>query len=129
MGDLLFIEDSIFTNSFGIFDYQDFQIYSQEYMPLSHGENAGAILTFSQNLFVKNCYFSNNSNLNGGAIYLNKHINSDVQYVRIEMTIFARNGAGESGSALYLGKNIQYIFGLVTDCLFQENYSFQGIFD
>ena len=128
MGNLLSIESSLFANSSGIYDHQDFSMFPHKYMPYWHGENAGAILTFAKNLTVKNCYFSNNSNLNGGAIFLNRHANSGLQYLRIERTIFARNQAGESGSSIYLGQDVQYILGIVAECFFLENYSFNGIF-
>ena len=93
---------------------------------MSHGENAGAIMCNSQTLIVINCYFYNNSNLNGGAIYFNKYVSSDAQYMIIEKTLFVKNEAGEAGSAIYFGTNMQYILGNITNCFFFQQYSFYG---
>ena len=93
---------------------------------MSHDQNAGCLLSFSQIVIIKECYFYNNSNLNGGAIYFNKYANSDKQYFTIEKTLFFKNQAGETGSAIYFDNAIGYIIGNITESYFLQQYSFYG---
>ena len=53
-------------------------------MAYVHFQNAGALKIVSQTLIVSDCYFFNNSNLKGGAIYFSKNDNYDKQYFNIE---------------------------------------------
>ena len=130
MGMLLSIINSTFQNNFPLYDYEDLNspLLTSPDAPLyaSHTENAGALLVLSQNLMIKNCYLANNSNMNGGAIFFNKHF-SDSQTILIENTVFYRNGAGETGSAIYFGTDIKFIIGEIRNCSFLEGFSFYGI--
>lgn len=93
---------------------------------VKHGENAGAVFSSAFSIIIKNSYFINNSNMNGGGFFIKKHEHSDIQYFIIENTIFKKNRAGESGASLYLAEDIVKIIGFIIGCAFLENFSNYG---
>ena len=132
IGLYLSLNNSIFQDNNPNYDYEDMTspllLVAGEPLFGAHTENAGALLCLSQTLIIQDCYFSNNSNFNGGAIFLDKYSTSDSQNLVIERTIFFQNNAGETGAAIYFGTNINLIIGEIKDSSFLEGYSFNGNF-
>ena len=62
-------------NQIGIYEATEYDLNSAGWgrMTLVHGQNAGAMYLEVETLTVFECYFFNNSNLKGGAVYLNKN--------------------------------------------------------
>lgn len=114
-------------NNYGIFDEFEFNLRKKGFgrMALVHFQVAGALRLEVQYLIVEECYFFNNSNLKGGAIYLNKNQNYEAQYIYISKTIFRSNEAGDNGGCIELEKNIQKIIGNISNCYFLENFAWR----
>lgn len=130
IGENFSIYDSFFGNNYPAYDYYDLNPdfpYDKSFPYQAHEENAGAIFSSAHYMLMNSCYFFNNSNMNGGGIFLNKHSQSDSQYFLIEETIFHKNQAGESGASLYLAEDIGKIIGNIIKCVFLKNYSYYGI--
>lgn len=93
-----------------------------------HGQSGGAIFLSAKNIIISNCYFFDNANMNGGAIYLSKHSSSNLQNLLVEETIFSLNKAGDSGGAIFLAQDITYILGIISNCGFFDQSSYYGRF-
>lgn len=109
-------DEYIFHNSSG---------YSMAFV---HLQFAGALKLEAETLIVSECYFANNSNLKGGAIYINKNENYEIQYILIEKTIFANNEAGDNGGCIEFEKNLRKISGNIRKNYFLGNSAWSKIF-
>lgn len=119
--------DSFLENNYGIYDEEEYYLHSAGWgtMAYVHFQIAGATRLQVETVIVSECYFRNNSNLKGGAIYLNKNNDFDLQYVYINNTIFALNEAGDNGAGIEFEKNIQRIQGNITNCFFLNNLAWR----
>ena len=133
LGTTLSVLNSIFKNNNGAFDYIDYHppvLLKSQSVVKFHNQNAGAIFTVAKNIEISNCWFFNNSNKIGGAIYLRKNPNTlrmESQTLLIENVIFEKNIAGETG-IVTLDCDIEYIYGNISESKFLENFSYYGIF-
>ena len=94
-------------------------------MAFIHGQMAGAIRLEAESAIVFECYFFNNSNLKGGAFYLNKNKKFEHQFVSIRNSIFSMNEAGDTGASIDLDKNILLISGDITNCYIFNNLAWR----
>ena len=84
----------------------------------THFQNAGAIFAETAKFIIENSYFKNNSNFEGGAIYLSELLTQDLQIFKIRKTIFTENIGGFTGGSLYLSERIKLINGEIYSCFF-----------
>lgn len=117
-------------NQNGIYSEEDyiFHNYSGYRMAFVHLQLAGALKLEVETLIVSECYFANNSNLKGGAIYINKNENYEMQYILIEKTIFTNNEAGDNGGCIEMEKKLRQISGNITNNYFLGNLAWSNIF-
>ena len=87
-------------------------------MYYTHFQNAGAIFVKTNYFFIEECYFKNNSNFQGGAIYFSELWIKDLQIFKIRKTIFTNNKAGLTGGSLHLSEGIKLIQGEIHSCYF-----------
>ena len=87
-------------------------------MYYTHFQNAGAIFVKTNYFFIEECYFKNNSNFQGGAIYFSELSIKDLQIFKIRKTIFTNNKAGLTGGSLHLSEGIKLIQGEIHSCYF-----------
>jgi predicted outer membrane repeat protein len=115
-------------NQIGVYEASEYDLNSAGWgrMALVHGQNAGAMYLEVETLTVFECYFFNNSNLKGGAVYLNKNKKYDNQYVSIQNTIFSNNEAGDNGAAIEFENDILFITGEVTNCYFFQGFAWRN---
>lgn len=132
LGTKLSVINSIFKRNNGAFDYIDYhppELLKSQSVVKFHNQNGGAILTLAKNIEIINCWFLNNSNRIGGAIYLRKNPNTlrmESQTLLIDNVIFEKNIAGETG-VVALDCDIEYINGNISESIFLENFSYYGI--
>lgn len=103
-------------------DYYDLALKKGD-LYYTHGQFAGVIYALMQEITIKDSYFTNNSNYKGGAIYINKKKNLYKQFIHFEKVIFNLSRSGDGGGAISFDKDIQYIYGNIDSCLFQEGFS------
>ena len=115
------------TGQYGIYDDFDYYLHSIGWgsMAYVHSQVSGAIRAHVETFIAKDCYFMNNSNLKGGAIYLSKNENYEKQYVDIQNSIFVLNEAGDNGASIQFDNNIIFLKGNVTNCYFYKNLAWR----
>ena len=116
--------DSYFSYNYGLYDASEYYLNNIGFghMAYVHMQIAGALRLLVESLSIKECYFFENSNLKGGAIYVNKNENSENTQVSIENCIFNMNEAGDNGGAISFDKNIILLQGNITNCYFESNH-------
>ena len=117
-------------NQCGVYDALEHYLHLAGWgtMAYVHTQVAGALRILSETLIIEECYFYNNSNLKGGAIYFNKNDNYDIQYFFIKNNIFAFNEAGDNGAAIEFEKNLLKLIGNISNCYFYANLAWRIFF-
>ena len=114
-------------HQYGVYEPSEYYLHSAGWgtMAFIHGQMAGAIRLEAESAIVFECYFFNNSNLKGGAFYLNKNKKFEHQFVSIRNSIFSMNEAGDTGASIDLDKNILLISGDITNCYIFNNLAWR----
>ena len=101
-------KESNFYNHYGLFDSIEHYLVrtspTKKGYSYIHNEDAGAIYAATKYFDIKDCYFYNNSNLNGGGIYFQRNLNFLMQALEVLNCIFKKNEAGNVGGAISIGE-------------------------
>ena len=79
-------------------------------------------------MIIEECYFFNNSNLKGGAIYFagnEKFFECNFVFVR---SIFKKNDAGEGGGGMHFSQSLRFIKANITQCYFSDSLAWSTIY-
>ena len=79
---------------------------------------------------IEECYFFNNSNLKGGALFFAGNEKFFESYFVIERSIFKKNDAGEGGAGMHFSQSLRFIKANITQCYFSNSlaWSIEFIF-